>query len=192
MPSEQEIVEAVESVCTRLAYKFRFGYHELEDMKQKAYILVIEAIDEGKWDQSRPLKNFIYVHVHNRFFNFKRKHYQRLAAPCEKCPLNAYKADEDKCLAFSLKEDCKWYRSWIHRNDRKKSLMHSVELTNAAHPSIDEDAALDKVDFLDWVEKLIPPNFRKTWELARSGERYNAINFKEMVQWIKDNINDGT
>lgn len=190
MPSDKEIMEAVESACSRLAYKFRFGYHEIDDMKQEAYVFTLNAISGGKWDEKRPLKNFIYVHIHNRFYNFKRKHYQRLAAPCEKCPLNAYKPEEDKCLAYENKEDCKWYAAWIRRNESKKSLMHAVEMTPIAHPSIPEGLDVDNTDLLNWIEKRLPPEFQKTWRQARSGERYNGVNFREMLKWIGDHLEE--
>lgn len=181
-------MEAVESACNRLAYKFRFGYHELEDMKQEAFIFTVEAIRDGKWDESRPLNNFVYVHIHNRFFNFKRKYYQRLSPPCEKCPLKAYRAEDDKCLAYELKDDCKWYRAWTNRNERKKQLMHTVELTSSSHPESLDKKFFENDDYLNWIEQFIPDVYRKTWELARSGERYNVANFKEMIIWLRENV----
>lgn len=157
-------------------------------MKQEAYVFALEAINKGKWDEDRPLKNFIYVHIHNQFFNFKRKYYQRLATPCEKCPLNAYRVEDDKCLAYANKEDCKWYAAWIKRNESKKSLMHSVEMSPTAHPHIHGEYKLDNKDYLDWVETHLPNEFRKTWALARNGERVNAAHYKEMIKWLKENV----
>ncbi len=187
MLSDEEIVEAVNSACQRLAYKFKFGYHELDDMRQEAYIYAMEAINRNKWDSTRPLKNFIYVHIHNQFFNFKRRFYHRLATPCEKCPLKAYKAATDECMAYDAKEDCKWYAAWIKRNESKKSLMHAVEMSPASHPTISVPTKLEDTDYLDWVGTILPDEFKKTWELSRAGEKVSSTVYKAMIEWLKEN-----
>lgn len=157
-------------------------------MRQEGYVFAMEAINKDRWDGIRPLKNFIYVHLHNQFFNLKRKHYHRLATPCEKCPLHAYKADTDTCLAYDSKDDCKWYAAWTQRNESKKSLMHAVEMSPLSHPCIHDTQNLDNADFLNWAESKLPEEFRKTWDMARRGERVNNAHYKEMLEWLRENV----
>ena len=71
--TDEAFLEALNIVTKRLVYKFKFGYHEIEDMKQQAAVFAIEALE--KYDHKRPLENFLWVHVRNRLFNFKRDNF---------------------------------------------------------------------------------------------------------------------
>ena len=42
--TEEEVLDVIEEVASKLVYKFKFGYHEVEDMKQQA---VLEAIQRS-------------------------------------------------------------------------------------------------------------------------------------------------
>ena len=49
---ENELLETIEVISKKLAYKFKFGYHELEDMKQQISIFAIEGLKN--YDHKRP------------------------------------------------------------------------------------------------------------------------------------------
>jgi len=68
--TEQQVIETITKVADRQAAKFRFGYYEVEDMRQEAFIIAMDALD--RYDEKRPLENFLAVHVNNRLKNFKR------------------------------------------------------------------------------------------------------------------------
>ena len=68
--TEEEVIETIERVATRLCRKFRFGYHEVDDIKQQASLFAWEGLE--KYDEKRPLENFLWTHVRNRLYNFKR------------------------------------------------------------------------------------------------------------------------
>ena len=74
--TENEVVQIISKVVERQASKFRFGYYESEDMKQEAFIIAMDALE--RYDNKRPLENFLAVHVNNRLKNFKRDHFYRL------------------------------------------------------------------------------------------------------------------
>lgn len=122
--SEQELLDTIDIISKKLAYKFRFGYHEVEDMKQQISIFAIEGL--AFYDNARPLENFLWTHVRNRLFNYKRDHYQRPDQPCSSCPLHdKFCADTDKdCKEYTEKLDCDLYKSWYERNNTKKNLMY--------------------------------------------------------------------
>ena len=63
------------TVVDRIAHKYRFGYYDVEDIKQEAYIIAMEAME--RYDESRPLENFLAVHISNRLKNFKRDNFCR-------------------------------------------------------------------------------------------------------------------
>ena len=74
--TEQEVIETITKVVDRQAAKFRFGYYEIEDMRQEAFIIAMDALD--RYDEKRPLENFLAVHVNNRLKNFKRDNFYRM------------------------------------------------------------------------------------------------------------------
>ena len=194
--SEAELRHAVEIVCYRLTAKFRFGYHDLEDMRQEAYILALEVLRSGKYDSNRPLTTFLYVHIHNRLYNFKRRHYARLTPPCARCPLSAFLAEPSGnaphiptggcCSAFPELSCCSLYSAWETRNNAKRSLMAVSE--GADVESSPKGESMETTEYLNYIEEMMPPQFYKTWQLARSGRRVNREAMKEMIEWINTNI----
>ena len=122
--SEEELLETIEVIGKKLAYKFKFGYHEIEDMKQQISLFALQGLKN--YDSNRPLENFLWTHVRNRLFNHKRDNYQRPDKPCIKCPLfDKLSGNSDSnCTKYRNKLDCEPYRSWHSRNLTKKNLMH--------------------------------------------------------------------
>ena len=72
---EKEVLEIITKVASRYAHKFRFGYFEADDIRQEAVIIAMEALE--RYEEGRPLENFLAVHVKNRLNNFKRDKYYR-------------------------------------------------------------------------------------------------------------------
>lgn len=182
---------AIEVVCNRLTAKFRFGYHDLEDMRQEAYVLALEALAAGKYDESRPLTTFLYVHIHNRLYNFKRKHYARLTPPCHRCPLMAFNSSSGValpgggyCGAFRDLGDCSLYSGWFARNEAKKSLAHVAECGDPAELRHDPPDN----DYLDWIYEQLPPEHQRVFQAAREGRRVNRNSLKNIIAYIHENI----
>ena len=73
--TEQEVTETINKICDRYAYKFQFAFYTPEDIRQEAFIIAMEALD--RYDEGRPLENFLAVHVKTRLNNFKRDKYYR-------------------------------------------------------------------------------------------------------------------
>jgi DNA-directed RNA polymerase specialized sigma24 family protein len=73
--TEKEVLEIINKVASRYAHKFRFGYFEADDIRQEAVIIAMEALE--RYEEGRPLENFLAVHVKNRLNNFKRDKYYR-------------------------------------------------------------------------------------------------------------------
>ena len=73
--TETEVLAIMTTVVNRIAHKYRFGYYDIEDIKQEAFIIAMEARD--RYDEGRPLENFLAVHVSNRLKNFKRDNFFR-------------------------------------------------------------------------------------------------------------------
>lgn len=69
-----EVVDIINRVCERSAPKYTFYGYERADMIQEAFIICIEALE--RYDEKRPLENFLAVNLNNRLCNFVRdNHY---------------------------------------------------------------------------------------------------------------------
>lgn len=123
--AEVEIVRVMQKVARVLAPSYRFGYHSNEDMEQEGIqyaLIVLESND--KYDINQPLENFLYTHIHNRLYNYKRKHYTRLEPPCSCCdPFNppAY--------------PCQKWLDWKSRNSSKQNIMQPLDMSNISDES---------------------------------------------------------
>ena len=120
--SDEEFLAVLDKITKRLAYKFKFGYHSVEDMKQQAAIFALEGLKN--YDHKRPLENFLWTHVRNRLFNYKRNNYQRPDKPCLTCPFYdaSYKLSNNQCSKFTDKKECDLYATWAKRNEAKKNI----------------------------------------------------------------------
>lgn len=72
-----EQIETIQKVVNRCCSKYVFGYYDIEDIKQEAFIMALKVMEEY-WDGIRPLENFLAVVLPNKLKNFKRKEYFRL------------------------------------------------------------------------------------------------------------------
>ena len=74
--TEQEVVDTITKIARHLAPKFIFASYDVDDIFQEAFIIGIDGLD--KYDEKRPLSNFMFTHISNRLKNFKRNNYYRL------------------------------------------------------------------------------------------------------------------
>jgi DNA-directed RNA polymerase specialized sigma24 family protein len=72
---ESEFLDIVDRIANKLSRKFLFGYHTVDDMRQQCYLEALKGLEN--YDHSRPLENFLWIHIRNRLFNYKRDNYTR-------------------------------------------------------------------------------------------------------------------
>lgn len=157
--SEEEVVRIIYKVVNILAGKFRFGYHGIEDMKQEGAVFAIEAINSGAYDNSRPLENFLYTHIRNRFINYKRNKYIRNEPPCKTCLFfdPKLKKSKNQCAAFPDKDECKKLSDWQMRNDAKKNLMKPLDVTLVSEGVVESDMSANEIE-LEEFKNIINVN----------------------------------
>lgn len=68
--NSDDIINQINIVINRIAPKYAFSGYEIDDMKQEAFIICMDALD--RYDCKRPLENFLSVHLSNRLKNFVR------------------------------------------------------------------------------------------------------------------------
>lgn len=194
--SETELLRVIEVISKKLAYKFKFGYHEIEDMKQQISIFAIEGLKN--YDHKRPLENFLWTHVRNRLFNYKRDNYQRPDKPCLTCPLYdpAKKQSSSACLKYQNKDDCELYAKWSVRNSSKKNLMYwsTIEEIKDYSNIFTDDSNLNINDkeILDILDAKLNGEYRIIYLKLRSGSKVNKADMEKLINQIKIILGDTT
>lgn len=193
---DQELfLKVVDNISKRLIYKFKFGYHDHEDMKQQAFIFALEGLE--KYDHKRPLENFLWTHVRNRLFNYKRNNYQRPDKPCLSCPFydKLYKCSSNQCSEFKNKDDCELYSAWSTRNDRKKNIMKPQSIDNSYYDSSSQtpDTTLllqnqELVSFLD--QHITKPEYRESYLKLKNGSKISKQVLEKLKVYISNILKD--
>jgi DNA-directed RNA polymerase specialized sigma24 family protein len=192
--NEEELLQTIEIISKKLSYKFKFGYHEIEDMKQQISVFAIEGLQN--YDYKRPLENFLWTHVRNRLFNFKRDNYQRPDKPCNNCPLfDKLSGDPSKdCLKYKNKNDCDLYTSWYSRNSAKKNLMYLNTIEELKEylftkDKTQSDNAQEK-ELLDILDEELYGELREIYLKIKMGNKVYKHEFNKLVNKIKELINE--
>ena len=129
--SEQEVIDVITKVSESLSNKFTFAFYTTEDIKQEAFIMGMEGLD--RYDENKPLENFMYVHIGNRLKNFKRDNY--------------FRQDEGKAERAQR---------------RKKSLLEPANLENFSVARQEDDvlSRISNSELAEIVQKKVPASMR--------------------------------
>jgi len=187
--SEEELLQAIENISKTLAYKFKFGYHELEDMKQQISIYAIEGLEN--YDYLRPLENFLWTHVRNRLFNFKRDNYQRPTKPCITCPFfdKLCGNQDSNCKKYTEKLDCEAYSNWHSRNNAKKNLMYlnTIEdLKEYIQSKTDLNKNLEIKETIDYLEENLYGEHRTYYLKMKYGNKLYKNELNKLLVKIQE------
>jgi len=155
--NEDELISTINRIADRFASTYKFGYHEIEDLKQQAWQVALEGLKD--YDGQRSLSNFLWTHVRNRLYNFKRDNYFRPEKPCDRCPLLV----NDKCTKFNDRMECDLYARWQKRTEKRKSLMSSVEYNDFNYNEDDLVSKLDNQELFKKIDAAIPVELREYW-----------------------------
>lgn len=174
--SEAEFLKVLDNISKRLANRFKFGYHDFDDMKQQAAIFALEGL--AKYDHKRPLENFLWTHVRNRLFNYKRNNYQRPDKPCLSCPFfdKSYQCSNNQCSKFTDKQQCELYASWSRRNDSKKNIMQPTHIGDQEYiqNSLVKDgfsSAIQNQEIVAFLDQHIQSEYRETYLKLKHGSK---------------------
>lgn len=188
--NESDFLAALETISKRLIYKFKFGYHEIEDMKQQAAIFALEGLEQ--YDNKRPLENFLWTHVHNRLFNFKRDNYFRPDNVCIGCPFfdPKCKVSKNQCSEYTNKNECSIYSQWEDRNKIKKNLMKpsniETENTNSLKTNNDIGDKVGNNEIINLIENNIHTKFRETYLKVKNGAKVHKQDLLKLQKHIQD------
>jgi hypothetical protein len=189
--NHDEFITVIDNISKKLAYKFKFGYHNYEDMKQQISIFAIEGLKN--YDHKRPLENFLWTHIRNRLFNYKRDNYQRPNKPCYSCPFHDPKLIKsfNACSKYTDKYSCVEFSEWSNRNSNKKNLMHLTTLDEIKNYSL---AFLDHTDtakfntnkeILDILDEKLYGEHRVIYLKLLGGSKINKNDYTKLLDKIK-------
>jgi RNA polymerase sigma factor (sigma-70 family) len=71
--TQQQVIDQINIVVDRISAKYVFHGYDIDDIKQEAFIICMDALD--RYEEGRPLENFLAVHLSNRLKNFIRDNY---------------------------------------------------------------------------------------------------------------------
>lgn len=187
--TEADFVKALDNISKKLIYKFKFGYHEAEDMKQQAAIFAMEGLEN--YDNSRPLENFLWTHVRNRLFNFKRDNYFRPDNVCAKCPFfdPDNKVSTNQCAKFTNKNDCDIYSAAEQRNHVKKNIMKPCSIEYDHESNRDFSDIIGNEELLNLIESKISTKYRETFLRLKGGAKVSKQDVLKLREHILSIIN---
>jgi len=188
---ETEFLKAVDKISKKLIYKFKFGYHEAEDMRQQATIFALQGLKN--YDKKRPLENFLWTHVRNRLFNYKRDNYQRPDKPCLTCPFfKKQSTDPDNdCSKYTDKNDCSLFSNWLEKNAAKKNIMKPlhIENDNDHYASTNFLDTIKNKEIFDKIDKHISVKHRQIYLSVLHGSKVSKKDFENLIAAIKNILN---
>lgn len=180
---EVEYLRAVDDACNLLAKSFAFGYFGEDDMRQQAHLFALEA-SWDKYDPKRPLANFLYSHIKNRFINFKRDKFHRNDPPCQLCATGTGHEDG---------EFCKRFIAWRTRNASKRNLMRPDGFEDyavfAPFQNENEYSGVDikEIDLL--IDLHLPVELRSIYLRLKSGDAVSKPKREALLIAIRGIIN---
>ena len=197
--TEDEVIKTIRAVAKKLSAKYKYGFHEQEDMEQEAFLIAIRAME--KYDEAQPLENYLTVCLRHTFLNERRKHVERAETPCNRCALYIM----SKCHAFEGRLQCERFGRWHQRNVAKRLLAngvskgvvgHASQNTEIHHENEREDCGdfnlIDNKEIIDKIEAKIPLSMRKQYLKWKGGIRLGNKNeqiIKDMLINIATELN---
>lgn len=195
--TEEEVLGVIDRVVNILAFNFKFGYFDLDDMKQQGRMYAIEAMPRYNPDMGN-LHNFLRSHIRNRFLNLHRDKLSRHQPPCQGCPFYDPNCQQskNKCTAFSDKLECDKYAGWEKRNGAKRSLVEPLDISGIRDEkeknmrnNVDIPEIVTKSELMDIIDNNLPvtmrADFKKMMEdVSVSKQRRDKVilKIKEIVE----------
>jgi len=158
--TEKDVLNTIECLAKRFAHKFRFGFYDIDDIKQEIFIMGLDALD--RYDGRVPLENFLAVHIKNRLKSLKRDKYLRDGYVCTYC--NNQIADCQHCHKRMLK------------NNTKKHLIEPLDIdciSDEKEPNMwnHSDTTLEVMiqEYITLIDKHLNINYRLDYIKMKNG-----------------------
>lgn len=166
MKPSPEQMTVIMRVINRLGTKYAFGFYSLDDIKQEAYIMCVEALE--RYDSSLPLENFLSKHLSNRLKTLRRDKYHRQNVSNEK---------------------------HNELNERKKALVDLLPIHSSESPidlsyEHDFEATLSNQQAIDEVMTKLTPSLRNDFLRMANGVPIQSYKRKAVCDAVKEILNE--
>lgn len=176
--TEQTVLSTIERLAIRFAHKFKFGFYDVDDIKQEIYIMGLDALD--RYDGRVPLENFLAVHIKNRLKSLKRDKYMRDGYVCTYCN--------------NEQPDCQYCYKRMLKNNAKKHLIEPLDIdgiSDESEPNMwnQSDTTLDVMiqEYISLIDKYLNINYRIDYIKMRNGT-YVSKNRRQEIETVINNI----
>jgi len=198
--TEADVLDCIHRAVSSLVSNFRFGYYDEDDLRQEGFIFACEALH--RFDPNNPKKcgltNFLRIHVRHKFLNLRRDKLHRNSPPCSACPFKttqvvARNADfthsQQECAEFEDRMECPKWMGWNTRNQAKRSLVESCDVSKVTHvaPLEDSDVCtrLSHAELLQRVSDQIPLVLRADYRRLIEGARLSKPKREAVIAAVR-------
>lgn len=181
--TEKEVLQIIDETGKALASSYTFGIYDENDIYQEIFLLCCDALE--RFDNKRPLANFLHVHCKNRLSNLRRNLFHRNDPPCLLCHQTIGNRTPHEDGQF-----CDKYKAWKKRNDSKRNLMAPLDLSNISDENEKGtkiyDESLEVAEILKIIDIYLDVGLRATYLRMRAGENVPKSKRTEIERAIKD------
>lgn len=193
--TEQEFLDIVAKVSFKPSFRFRFGYMTAQDLQQELWVLLTERKDGkpsimDRYDNSRPLENFLRVAIPNKLKNYKRDNYERIYELKCACKLCKQKIEHEARLS------CLRYKQWYFRNIAKKNVLLPIDIDNVNNEkeenmseNTDINDKIDHEEIFRNIDMKLPVNMRADYIKMKSGGKLGKTREEEILTKIREILN---
>jgi len=193
---DEATMEIINQVINTMAASFRFGFYDLDDIKQEARQEAIKAIRD-KYDCKRPLKNFLYVHLRRRLLNLRRDKFSRKEPPCLKCPEfdKHYKETDNQCKAFLNKMHCQPFEVYTIRNTAKENIVKPVDIDAISETErnickhYQMEDGIESREIFDKLDQEMPLDMRPDYLKLKGGLKLPKSKRDKVMAKIREILN---
>jgi len=165
---------------------FVFGYYDVDDIKQEAFIIASNAVMSYDASKSQ-LATFLRTSIVRRLMTLKRDKFRRTDLPCHQCKLS------DECEYEENRNLCSRYDKWIERNRIKGELVANMQTdVVAAHKYEESDyhTPLDNDRLRQYIDENLPFPMRKTYLLWRDGMKVGGKEKLLLFEYLREILED--
>jgi len=129
--TEQQVIDQINKIVKKIAPRYTFYGYPLEDIAQESFIICMEALP--RYDATRPLENFLSVHLSNRLKNFVRDNHFTNTEDSDKVRvMKPAQLDHEHSLVdgqqrFAIRDEQIDYRDMIKIIDRKLPAQYRMD-----------------------------------------------------------------
>ena len=143
--TEDQVMASIEKVVKRISPKYTFYGYTLDDIRQESFLICMDALN--RYDEKRPLENFLSVNLSNRLKNFVRD--------------NHFLVEEEEKAKIAQPGQLENDHSIVDYEEKFSIPEYSIDYTNIIELLNTEIPASIRMDYLKIVHEVPLPKNRR-------------------------------